>query len=278
MAARRLPRTKTAKKRKKRVVAARLIDTRIRSGGSKKPSPATSGPRSGEKRGASPRLVAAKSKARIAKQGKSKKKTSTRTTIVRKRTQSRPKKVAAAKKAAAKKVVAKRSAKKKRVVRPATSGPRSGVKRGASLGKKKSKRVVRPTPNQQSAITRARRRLIEMGIPPKIDEPAARRAIYERRKQALINSLENAGYSGASIRARLGWITRYRETIRERVSMTRTAILGTLLDGRTREGWYVLRAMIEERDSRFRRFIAAAQREGMNYVAAVNEWFSPKML
>ena len=261
MAARRLPRSGPRSGGKRR-------GSLSTSGSAKRTEPAKrararrkSQPRvAGRERGASPRRAAAKVKAKArTKSGKSKKK------------DTRIGKVSTAKKLA-KRVTSKKSPVKSSAKKKVTA------KKVAAKRPAKRKRVVSPTRGQKSAITRARLRFIELGPPPKTRVPAAQKVAYELRKESLAKSLakslEKAGYSGASIRARLGWITRYLET-RGRV---RTLILGTMIDAQTREGWYVLRGMLEERDSRFQRFIALAQREGMSRVAAVNEWFSPKML
>ena len=183
----------------------------------------------------------------------------------------KPTRVSAPKKRARARTPALPPPKKRRPVRrPTSRRPKTRPKVASA-----KKRSIRPTGKQQAAITRARLRFLTSRPPT----TPGRQEIYDRNRAALIQSLLNAGYSPASVRARVGWITRLRGTVRVRVAQARIAALGTArLTGRTREDWYTLRAMIEERDDRYARFLAAAKREGLSLEQAKDEWFSPDML
>lgn len=261
------------------------------------------------------RQIDARVKVKPAKRGKLPTKRTLRKRITgrtRKRapnTRIAPKK-AAAKKSAAKKTASKKIATKKRVSKPIVSKKRAVKKpavkkrtlpvrqvrpkrvarrrpappitrrRPAPPIKRRAKRrppprVVRLSRTQQSAITRAAN-LVVGASPP---TTAALQAEFNRKRAALIRTLAKVGYSPASIRARLGWVTRQRSAAMVRVGRARIASLGTaLLTGQTRDGWYTLRTMIEENDTRFLRFVDAAQREGLTLEQAKDEWFSPSMI
>ena len=190
----------------------------------------------------------------------------------------------AAKKQAAKKPARKGYAYPRAVARaPRPTRPsraRRPIKRASISAerKRKARKVVKTTAKQRSAITKAVRGLESLGpITPRTTAQSLE--IHARRRAQLIRTLEKAGFSSASIRARLGWIRRRQNDLRRMVARARLQALGTsLIDGRTREGWYTLTAMIEQRDVRFVQFVASAGQLGLSYTEAKDEWYSPTML
>ena len=90
--------------------------------------------------------------------------------------------------------------------------------------------------------------------------------------------MEKAGFSPSSIRARLGWITRRRNELRERIAQRRLFILNTsLLHGSDPNQRRILETMIRERDERFLQFAREMQQVTLSWSEIVNEWFSPKV-
>lgn len=195
----------------------------------------------------------------------------------------RPPKKQAAKKQTAKKRAAKRPASAASVKRTSAKKKPAPKKKRAAAKKKRAARASRPTPRQQREIARLVRELVNFPIQRKWFSPARLaqwRANLAALQRAFRRVLAAAGYSPRSIRAGLGWITRWRKLRRDDAARVRIVALETeLLDAsKSREDWYVLSTMIRERDARFLRYMEIAQRElGLTYSEAVNEWFSPKL-
>ena len=205
-----------------------------------------------------------------------KKVASKKTATARQATRASPKKKIASKRSAVSQPKARSKSK--------AAAKRSTAKKRAAV--KKRPRVVRPTPAQRGSITRATNVLVELGT-PRTWWRQSLKDLYARRRASLVGTLERAGYSPESIRARLGAITQRRNRERVRVAVARLSALGTaLLDRKTRAGTWVepdrasiLRSMITERDERFLEFLRTVQDElGLDYQEAVNEWFSPKVM
>lgn len=189
----------------------------------------------------------------------------------------RPKKRVSSKKRAAtrlkpKKRVAARP--KKRV--PARPKPKKrAVAPRPKARAKPKKRVV--TPAQRAAITRTLRVFAALASPREYTR-AAQKDIYRVKRSALISALVKAGFSSASIRARLGWITRRRNLFREDIATRRVIILGTtLLHGSDPDQRRILETMIRERDGRFLRFTQEMKKMTLEWSEIINEWFSPKV-
>ena len=70
-----------------------------------------------------------------------------------------------------------------------------------------ARKLTELAPARKAAITRARQRLAEL---PSARTPAQARQVEQRREE-LAATLRRAGYSEASVRSQLGWITRERE-------------------------------------------------------------------
>ena len=133
-----------------------------------------------------------------------------------------------------------------------------------------------PTPRQARAIERARLAFLNLLTPRAWFRPrqqAAWEREHDRRRAALVASLAAAGYGPASIRARVGWVTRQREARRDVVAAMHEVEAGTAtLDLTAKRAW------VRESDERFLSFMDRVQDElQLEYSEAINEWFSPKI-
>lgn len=191
---------------------------------------------------------------------------------------------AAKKRSAAKKRTTRTSKKRVAAKKRATSTKKRAArvpakKRAASKNKraaaKKKRKVISPA--QRAAITRTLRAFAALPTQREYTRLALK-DIYRVKRSALIEALARAGLSPASIRARLGWITRRRNKLREDIATRRVTILGTtLLHGSDPDQRRILATMIRERDERFLRFAQDMRQMTLEWSEIVNEWFSPKV-
>lgn len=109
-------------------------------------------------------------------------------------------------------------------------------------------------------------------------------ALYNRRRLALVSAMLRVGYTAASVRSHLGWITRRRKDFHEEVRAIKERNLGTgLLDVRDAAGeWFVedrnelLGELVREQDEGFLDYLREVQEQfDIDYQEAENEWFAP---
>lgn len=164
-------------------------------------------------------------------------------------------------------------------------------KRGAARSTVAPKKVSAarvPSPAQAAAVTRALRAFVELNA-PRSHTRISQQLVFIERRNALVSALRNAGYSEASIRARLGWITRRRNTDRARNTLVRQRVLeegiddpigrllASSLHGKNPDDRRVLQNMYERSDPRYLRFLRELMALGVDEAEAINEWFSPKI-
>ena len=220
-----------------------------------------------ERLGASPRAareavtkVQRESESRVAA---AKKGWETRTKKQRKKSAAKPR-GPTKKKKAAKKVA------KKRVVKPPARRP---------TAKRPAKRTRRE--RFAAAITRAKERLLETRFPRKPPAREARKAmdilLHEERKQALVQTLQNAGFSLPSIRAQIGALTKRKQKQLSALSQRHADVLGGTLHGSRPQDHVVLRVNLEQESQAFRDFVEAAAEMDMGIDEAIDYWFSPEV-
>ena len=165
------------------------------------------------------------------------------------------------------KKVPKRSAAPKKV-------PKRSVapKRPTSRVETRKKRV---TPARRAAVTRALDRYFELPSQPRTQQ---QKDLRKKRRRELVATLERAGFSDASIRARIGWITRRRNQRGRTLADAQARALGRttpLHGGESRENWTTLRGHLTAFSPEFQSFIEDAEDMGVGYDEAVDRWFSP---
>lgn len=171
---------------------------------------------------------------------------------------------------------AAKAAKEKVRKRLAKKSPKKAPKKAPKKTPKKRprKREKRPTPAQQTSITRARRQLIRLGPPRR----KRQQKVFDKALASYRRALEKAGYSPGSIRARLGWITRSRADAFAKLAAIQAVILGDTFDAKNvRDDWNELRAHVQKNSKKFQAFLEYAQEAlGLSYSEAIDYWFSPE--
>ena len=200
----------------------------------------------------------------------------------------------AAKRRAAPKRPARASAKRKKPIGRAAAkkAPKKAPKRPLPPRARPKKRLAAPklpvrspprarapkkraTPARRAAVTRALQRFLELPSKPRRLKQVELQAT---RRRELVATLDRAGFSEASIRARIGWITRRRNARGRTLADAQARALGRaapLHGGVSRENWNVLRAHLTQVTSEFQSYIEDAEDMGVGYDEAVDRWFSP---
>ena len=189
-----------------------------------------------------------------------------------------------AKKATAKKTVAKTTSAKKTAAKKAAA-KKAATKKAAA---RRPAAPRRPTRAQLAAVIQARA-AFETLAPPRSYTRLAVEFVYIGRRTVLVSAFRQAGFSEASIRSRLGWITRRRNKLRVDISEIRKKHLAEgvktpglreltgALHGKYEDDRRVLKNMYRKNDPRFLAFMNEMKQLGLDHAEAMNEWFSPKI-
>ena len=147
----------------------------------------------------------------------------------------------------------------------------------ATLGWITRRQPSPPTRAQVSAVNRARARFESLDSPRRWWR-AGELAEYERRRAALLKALTKARRTPASIRATLGAITRRKSGRTRTLADVHAALFDGDLNASRPDDRRLLRTHHERRSRIFRRYIARAMAEGLDYDSAIDSWYSPEAI
>lgn len=122
-------------------------------------------------------------------------------------------------------------------------------------------------------MERARNYILSLGRP----RTGAQRAVVEQARTRFVTLLRRYGFSEASIRARLGWITKQLGKRNENLAKEHERILGRQIHGLDgRRAWLTLQQHVTERSSALVEYLDIASDLGYSEDEAIDQWFSPE--